>query len=52
MLVDGLGVGLTHEPVAAGMIRTGQLVTVLGNMTDLRIPILLSIRLPSCLMSG
>ena len=28
MLVDGLGVGLTHEPVA-----------VLGNMTDLRIPI-------------
>lgn len=39
MLVDGLGVGLTHEPVAAGMISHRQLVTVLGNMTDLRIPI-------------
>lgn len=52
MLVDGLGVGLTHEPVAAGMISHRQLVTVLGNMTTCAFLFLLSIRLPSCLMSG
>ena len=48
MLVDGLGVGLTHEPVAAGMIshRTA------CHRSTCAFLFLLSIRLPSCLMSG
>ena len=39
MLVNGLGVGQTHESVVAGLISRGQLVSVLDDMTNLRIPI-------------
>ena len=39
MLVNGLGVGQTHASVAARFIRSGELVTVMDDMTNLRIPI-------------
>lgn len=39
MLTCGLGIGQTHASVADRFIRSGQLVTVLDEMTQLRIPI-------------
>ncbi|MDI9219644.1 LysR family transcriptional regulator [Pantoea sp. EA-12] len=39
MLTCGLGVGQTHASVADRFLRSGQLVTVMDEMTNLRIPI-------------
>lgn len=39
MLVNGLGVGQTHASVVARFLRSGELVTVMDEMTSMRIPI-------------